>query len=223
MKKITILFFVSIFTLKIIGQNAVNNDINIDSSSLKNVFEAISLFESTKDLAYLDVIEYPLVCGLEEKNRKRNEEEWGKQLVMKTNLSLLLINRVANFPNFTFDWEKHKIPNIIQIPCADKYNLIKNISDIKDENCIKEYQKLLKEREVLVEKVKYEHLVLRKYWAVMQDLFLIFDFSSYTSVKEIDEFVLPYVEQNIDSKQKQEQFRKDYQMLKAAYLKTNKH
>ena len=223
MKKI--LFFLLISSFHIAAQNKLLNQ-QEDSLYHYTINAKLTNFERSKNVKDISNLHYTIGGFGKIYNRTLNSSQWKEQMNTDIAGAMQILNRIGNYPNFDFIFDRQKLyGNIEQPKCFEQPKFVStgsirmrntariNLSDIKDEDCKKKYIDYYKNIDLLDKDIEYQKATRELYSNLIVKIIYLFDDNKYTSLDEIDNFVLPKVEKYIDTPKKQAQFRKDFAEL----------
>jgi hypothetical protein len=219
MKKI--LFILLLGSSFLNAQNSFNTE-QKDSIYLYSINSKLNKFEQTRNISELFDLHYMIGSFGRITNRKQNPVLWEQQINNDVIQAIQVWDRVANYPNFdyTLDYNR-KYETLLYPNCYDEpkfiyYGNIRmrrtgkiDISNIKDESCRNKYAEYYRNMDLIDKEFQYQRAVRELHQRIILEVINLFDRNEFTSIDEINTFVLPNIMKYIDSTTKQEIFKKE--------------
>lgn len=176
-------------------------------SNIENILEQVKNGQSSVlyDISTLNI------NTIREVNRKQFPIEWEYITTEKVKIYLFTLNELGNYIDYSTVQEIKYLKLIIP-PCYKDTSFIQyphqpTIEEIEDDECKKIFLKLINEREKQKKRNEYLQPIYIKYSRLVQDLVTMFEWSEYSSVKDLNQYLQVFEVQYFDSPQKLEYFK----------------
>lgn len=184
--------------------------------NITNVLDSFTKYNNSSILwnsRYLNVPENTI-------NRKKSPEQWEKRQQESIKLYFTIINTLGNYLDFTSTIRKREnkiVPPCYVEQCKRKKEIFiyhtPSMDEITDEDCKKEFIRMIKEKEVDIKLIEFRKPIFKTYDFAIQNLLLIFEWSDYTSLREFDTYVKPF-----ESLLSTEDIKKNFQNRTRVYI-----